>query len=58
MAARVWGEKTPSEDREIPPSPHSPPPEDLPSLGDLFSQQTGISVGARKIKRPWMGTRG
>jgi hypothetical protein len=28
---------------EVTPPPHTPPPEDLPSLGDLFSQQAGIS---------------
>jgi hypothetical protein len=38
--------------REMTPSPHSPPPEGLPSLGDLFSQQARISVGIRL-----MGTR-
>jgi hypothetical protein len=36
---------------EITPSFHSSPPEDLPSLGGLFSQQAGISVGARRAKR-------
>jgi hypothetical protein len=52
-AVRVRGEETPSEpdssgygneeededeeEGEVTPSPHSPSPEDLPSLGDLFS---------------------
>jgi hypothetical protein len=43
---------------EITPSPHSPPPEDVPSLGDLFSQQTGIFFGARQTKHSWMGAGG
>jgi hypothetical protein len=63
VAARVWREETPSkpdssgdgieeeheyeEEGEITPPPHSPPPEDLPLVGDLFSQQAGISVGVR-----------
>jgi hypothetical protein len=70
-ATRAWGEETPSEpessgdddeeededeeEGEITHSP-SPPPEDLPSLGDLFSQQAGVSVGARRVKRPKAGT--
>jgi hypothetical protein len=37
---------------EVTPPPHSPPLEDLPSLSDLFSQQTGVSVGARQPKWP------
>jgi hypothetical protein len=36
------------EEGEITPSPHSSPLEDLPSLGDLLSQQTGISIGVRQ----------
>jgi hypothetical protein len=37
------------EEGEITPSP---PPKDLPSLGNLFSQQAEISVGAHRAKRP------
>jgi hypothetical protein len=44
------------EEGEVTPLPHSQPPEDLPSPGDLFSQQAGTSVGARQLKHPWMGT--
>jgi hypothetical protein len=29
---------------KITPSPHTPPPEELPSLGVLFSQQAGSSL--------------
>jgi hypothetical protein len=36
--------------------PHSPLPEDIPLLGDIFSQQVGISVGARRPRRPHMKT--
>jgi hypothetical protein len=60
------GEDTPSEpkssggdDKEeddeegvITPPPHSPPLEDLPSLGDLFSRQAEIFVGPHRSKRP------
>jgi hypothetical protein len=60
------GEDTPSEpkssrgdDKEeddeegvITPPPHSPPLEDLPSLGDLFSRQAEIFAGPRRSKRP------
>jgi hypothetical protein len=67
-AERARGEETPSElessgdvveeegedeeEGEVTPSPHSPPPEDLPSLGNLFSQQAGISVGTHQPKHP------
>jgi hypothetical protein len=44
------------EDGEVTPPPHSPLPKDLPSLGDLFSQQAGISIGVRQPKRPRTGT--
>jgi hypothetical protein len=52
------GDEEGDEDKEegvITPSPHSTPPEDLPSLGDLFSWQAGISVSVRWTKRPRMG---
>jgi hypothetical protein len=68
MTAGGGGEETPSETEssedddeeddedeeygEITPSPHSPPPEYLPSLSDLFSQQAGIFVGAPRMKCP------
>jgi hypothetical protein len=39
----------------ITPSPHSLSPEDFPSLGDLFSQQAGISVGVHRMKHPRTG---
>jgi hypothetical protein len=57
------GEDTPSEpeslvgdDKEedeygvegkVTPPPHAPPHESLPSLGDIFSRQAGITVSAR-----------
>jgi hypothetical protein len=44
------------EEGEITPSPHSSPPEDLPSLGDLLSQQTGISISVRQTRCPRTGT--
>jgi hypothetical protein len=34
---------------------HSPPPEDLPSLGNLFSRQAGMSVGVYWLKHPQTG---
>jgi hypothetical protein len=43
------------EEGEVTPSLHSPPPEDLPSLGDLFSHQAGIFVGAHRPKHPRIG---
>jgi hypothetical protein len=36
----------------VTPPPHSLPPVDLPSLGDIFSLQAGIFVGAHRPKRP------
>jgi hypothetical protein len=45
------------EEGEVIPPPHSPPHEDIPSLGDLFSQQAGISIAVRQPKCPRMGTR-
>jgi hypothetical protein len=69
VAARARGEETHSEpessggddeeddkdgeEGEMTPSPHSPLPEDLPSLGDIFRPQAGISVGACRLKRSW-----
>jgi hypothetical protein len=44
------------EEGEVTPRPHSSPPEDLPSLGDIFSQQVGISVGVRQLKWQQMET--
>jgi hypothetical protein len=47
------------EEGEItPPPPPAPlhPPKDFPSLGDLFSQQAGVSVGAHRAKQPQAGT--
>jgi hypothetical protein len=44
------------EEGEITLSSHSPPPEDLPSLGDLFSQQAEIFVGMHRTRRPRTGT--
>jgi hypothetical protein len=41
---------------EITPSRQSLPPKDFPSLGDLFSQQVGISVGVCRTKHPRAGT--
>jgi hypothetical protein len=73
MATKARGEETPSElessgddeeededeeEGEITPSLQSPPLEDLPSLGDLFRQQAGISVGPRRVKRPRTGAGG
>jgi hypothetical protein len=64
---RARGEDTPSEpgslggddeeededgeEGEVTPPPHSPPPEDRPLLGDIFSQQAGVSVSAGQPKR-------
>jgi hypothetical protein len=39
------------------PSHHTLPPEDLPSPGDLFSQQAGISVSACRTKCPRTDTK-
>jgi hypothetical protein len=40
---------------EVTPHPHSPLHKDLPLPEDLFSQQAGISVGARQPKHPRTG---
>jgi hypothetical protein len=40
------------EEGEITLSPHSPPPEDLPSLGDLFSQQARDAKPSSKRAHP------
>jgi hypothetical protein len=68
MTVRAQGEEIHSEpessrdeeeeEGEITSSPHSPPLEDLPSLGDLFSRQAGISIGARRAKLPRVDTGG
>jgi hypothetical protein len=66
MVVRAHGEETPSESEslgvndeeegegmeegEIISSPSSSPPEVLPSLGDLFHQQAGISTGTHRTK--------
>jgi hypothetical protein len=66
--ARAWGDDTPSEpessrgddeegdeDEEevvVTPPPNSLPPKDVPSIGDLFCWQEGISFGARRLKQP------
>jgi hypothetical protein len=71
--ARTRGEDTPSEpessggddeeededaeEGEVTPPPHSPLPKDLPSLGDVFSRQAGIPIGAHRSKWPWTETR-
>jgi hypothetical protein len=64
MAARAWGEDTPSEHEslegddedgeggEVTPPPHSPWCEALPFLGDIFNRQVGIIVGACQPKQP------
>jgi hypothetical protein len=38
------------EEGEVTPPPHSLLSEDLPSLGDVFNWQAGISVGAHRLK--------
>jgi hypothetical protein len=35
-----------------------PSPPNLPSLGDLFNQQEGISVGTHRMKHPQIDTEG
>jgi hypothetical protein len=40
------------EEGEVTPPPHSPLPEYLPSLGDIFIRQAGISISACWPKRP------
>jgi hypothetical protein len=63
-ATRAQGEETPfeseslganedEEEGEIISSPHSPPPKNLPSLGDIFRQQGRIPASARQTKFPW-----
>jgi hypothetical protein len=51
-------EEEDEEEGEIVSYRHSLPPENLHSLGDLFGQQAGISVGAQRLKRPQMDARG
>jgi hypothetical protein len=74
MTARARGEETTSESEssrdddeeedegakegKITSSPHSLPPEVLPSPGDLFHQQAGISIGTRRTKHPRTDSRG
>jgi hypothetical protein len=40
----------------VTPPPHSPSPEDLPSLGDIFDWQARISISARRPKWPRIET--
>jgi hypothetical protein len=40
------------EEGEVTSPPHSLPREDLPSLGDIFSRQAGITIGACQLKGP------
>jgi hypothetical protein len=40
------------EEGEVTPPPHFPPREALPSLGDIFSREVGITAGMRRLKRP------
>jgi hypothetical protein len=68
VVARAWGEDTPSEPKssggddedgeegEVTPPTHSPLPEDLPSIGYIFIQKAGITIGARQLKPPQMET--
>jgi hypothetical protein len=65
VAKMARGEETPSEpeslrgdDEEVKDEEEGEvtPPEYLPSLGGLFSQQTGISTGACQPKCPRTGT--
>jgi hypothetical protein len=72
MKARARGEDTSSEpesskgdneeededgkELEVTPPPHSLPPEDLPSLGDIFNRQAGISVDVGQPKCSQMET--
>jgi hypothetical protein len=72
VVARSRGKQTPSEPEssggddevededgevgEVTPPPHYPLPEDLPSLGDIFSQQVGIFIDARLPTWPQMET--
>jgi hypothetical protein len=64
VVARVRGEGIPSEpeslggddeeeeEEKVTPPPLLSGPEDLTSLGDLFCQQAGISVGVRRSRQP------
>jgi hypothetical protein len=40
----------------VTPPPHSPSREALPSLGDIYSRQAGITFGACQPKWPQMET--
>jgi hypothetical protein len=66
VATREWGEDTPSEPESMGGDNEEedkdkkegalPALEDLPSLGNLFRQQAGISIVVRQPKRPWTET--
>jgi hypothetical protein len=44
------------EEGEVTPPPHSPPRENLPSLGDIFSRQARISISVGRPRRSQMET--